>query len=326
MNSYQEEIARFGPNNGLTGILTFPSSVGNGASPKGEGRPAVIILTAGLLHRVGPNRLYVKLARRLAAEGFSVLRFDFSGIGDSQPRADNLPMMEAAPSEVGDAMEYLAGRGIATHFLLAGHCSGALLSLLKSQSEPRVIGIVMINPEGGDQQWTDYDYAKKESQFYANYYGREALHDAERWRKFLTGKVNYGKIASNVVNGVIGQRLRSLRLRSKSGADAVDTVANEQARALAREYFAPLLERGGAMLLLFSAGSSGLTQWRAKLGAELPRMEQEYNLTLRLLPQSDHLLTPIESQMRACDEISNWARQFLAMPSHVIPSGRDRDA
>jgi hypothetical protein len=52
--------------------------------------PAVmfVLLNAGAVHRQGPFRLYVHLARRLAALGFSCVRFDQPGIGDSLQAAE----------------------------------------------------------------------------------------------------------------------------------------------------------------------------------------------------------------------------------------------
>ena len=49
-----------------------------------------VFLSAGLLHRVGPHGLHVRLARELAQMGFSSLRVDLAGTGDSppQPRLD----------------------------------------------------------------------------------------------------------------------------------------------------------------------------------------------------------------------------------------------
>jgi hypothetical protein len=61
----------------LVGILSRPPA---GVDPA---MPGVLLLNAGRIHRVGPNRLYVAIARRLAAMGFAVCRFDLSGIGDS---------------------------------------------------------------------------------------------------------------------------------------------------------------------------------------------------------------------------------------------------
>ena len=71
----------FGERSNLLGVLTAP------AAPH-PGSPAVILLNAGLLHRVGPNRLHVDVARRLAEAGFTSLRFDMSGVGDSELPGD----------------------------------------------------------------------------------------------------------------------------------------------------------------------------------------------------------------------------------------------
>ncbi len=75
----KEEALRFGPNGSLIGIVTDPSE-----EERGKNLPAFLLLNAGHLHRVGPNRHYVSIARKLSAMGFTVLRFDFSGIGDSE--------------------------------------------------------------------------------------------------------------------------------------------------------------------------------------------------------------------------------------------------
>ena len=74
-----EEVTRFGSNGSLVGILSRPMR-------SNRNLPAILLLNAGLVHRVGPNRIYVRLARHFAALGFSVLRFDFSGIGDIHDR------------------------------------------------------------------------------------------------------------------------------------------------------------------------------------------------------------------------------------------------
>ena len=42
------------------------------------------LLNPGIKYRVAPNRLNVKLARKLCQNGYYVLRFDPSGIGDSE--------------------------------------------------------------------------------------------------------------------------------------------------------------------------------------------------------------------------------------------------
>lgn len=48
----------------------------------------VITLTGGAsITGIDRNRLYVRLARKLAARGFYVLRFDYHGVGESMGKA-----------------------------------------------------------------------------------------------------------------------------------------------------------------------------------------------------------------------------------------------
>src|SRR5262245_21613598 len=97
---YQERGVRFGPADRLFGILSTPKYASSA--------PAVILLNTGIEYRVGPHRLYVPLARELAARGHVVFRYDLGGIGDSMPppgAAENV----AYPSHaVDDAREAIA--------------------------------------------------------------------------------------------------------------------------------------------------------------------------------------------------------------------------
>jgi hypothetical protein len=110
----REEALLFGKTKSLVGIITDPPEV-----KRSNRLPGIILLNAGIIHRVGPNRMHVKIARTLAAMGFVVLRFDFSGIGDSMFRDDNLPFEESAVRETQETMEYLtATRGIKQFHLI----------------------------------------------------------------------------------------------------------------------------------------------------------------------------------------------------------------
>ena len=81
----REKAVRFGKTKSLVGVVTEAS---NGAGR--DGGPAVIMLNSGILHHVGACRLHVKLARALAPVGYTVMRFDHSGIGDSDARRETL--------------------------------------------------------------------------------------------------------------------------------------------------------------------------------------------------------------------------------------------
>ena len=66
-------------NHRLFGILHIPEN-----EPEIEHRIGINLLNPGLKNRVAPNRLNVKIARKLCNMGFFVLRFDPFGIGDSE--------------------------------------------------------------------------------------------------------------------------------------------------------------------------------------------------------------------------------------------------
>ena len=74
----KEKAYRFGKDDCLTGIVAAPDNY-----PKTDIKPAVVLLNAGILHRVGPYRLHVDLARKLVSMNFTVLRFDLSGMPTS---------------------------------------------------------------------------------------------------------------------------------------------------------------------------------------------------------------------------------------------------
>src|SRR5260370_8253022 len=114
----REEVAFFGEVKSLIGIVTDPPSR-NGNHYK----PAIILLNPGIVHRVAPGRIYVRIARALAAMGFVVLRFDFSGIGDSPMRYDNLPFDKSTVRETQDAIHFLRTTRRPEPFIFISHSS-----------------------------------------------------------------------------------------------------------------------------------------------------------------------------------------------------------
>ncbi len=135
----REQAVLLGERKSLVGIVTQSSA------PDAD-LPAVVILNAGIVHRVGPNRAFVMLARRLAAMGHTVLRFDFSGIGDSDARNDGREPLDATLADLREVLDGLeSSRGI-RKVILVGLCSGADHAVIYAGRDPRITGIVMIDP------------------------------------------------------------------------------------------------------------------------------------------------------------------------------------
>lgn len=101
-------------------------------------RVGVLLLNSGLLPRYGYHRHYVKGARALAAAGYTVLRVDLPGIGESDGDFDEAPVQACWRSIQGGALVPAALAAAAAlrreqglHALvLAGACGGAITALL----------------------------------------------------------------------------------------------------------------------------------------------------------------------------------------------------
>src|SRR6266699_5140047 len=171
----REEAVLFGEVKSLMGILTDPP-MRNGNHAK----PAVILLNPGIVHRVAPGRIYVRMARALAAMGFVVLRFDFSGIGDSAVRYDHLPFDKSAVRETQDAMHFLQAKKGIERFILLGGCSGARVALQTACCDQRVIGTLLINLQISEDDGQSSDQIGRTAAFY---YLNFALFNLKSWLK-----------------------------------------------------------------------------------------------------------------------------------------------
>ena len=137
----RDEAIRFGPEGQLVGIISHPAGRQARTSPA----PAVIVLNAGVLHRVGPHRLHVALTRRLAARGFPSVRLDLGGIGDSVASTDATTFRESAVADTRAAMTGLTDVLGARRFVIFGICAGADNALATALVDDRVAGIVLVD-------------------------------------------------------------------------------------------------------------------------------------------------------------------------------------
>jgi len=294
----KEEAIHFGGSKSLVGIVTDPVETGTS-------RPAVILLNSGIIHRVGPNRLYVTLARRLAHAGFVTLRYDHSGIGDSVIRRDNVPFERSSVLETQEAMEYLAStRGI-DRFLLAGICTGAVVAYHTARADRRVLGVVLINGQGFIPESEEAIHAYLASRRRRRYYLGRALYNMASWRKLATGRVGYGDIL-----GALGFR-REGRRQTK---DVSNTKAGEVASGLRS-----LADGGTQMLFLYSAGDPGIEELDVILEGKVEELSTYRSVQYRVVEKADHMFTALVSQEEFLHSTENWFRQ-AASKSGLGPS------
>jgi pimeloyl-ACP methyl ester carboxylesterase len=288
----------FGAKKSLSGVLTEP--------PQGRtGLPAALLLNAGFLHRVGPNRLYVTLARRLAALGVPVLRFDYSGLGESPPREDGLPLKQTLLTEGIEAMDFLVASGVADEFVPMGLCWGGENAQRLAGADDRVVGAALID-----------GYAYRTIGYYLRHWGRHLV-SPRSWRR----------IVSRSTTTVI-RHLRDLGSppspepfeRNPGGVNFVrkfppkDSYLDEMRRILARQAELLLVFTGGGMVEHYNHVR--------QFGEAFPSLRGDPRLRVEYLPLADHTLTLRSQQDALVASISSWVgARFLGRATGLQGGG-----
>jgi len=295
--SVKEEALLFGRTRSLVGIMTYPPETG-----KTDNLAGVVILNAGIMHRVGPNRLHVKIARTLAAMGLAVLRFDFSGLGDSQVREDALPFEKSAVGETRAAMDHMEEATGIARFVLMGICSGATISFKTACEDPRVEGAVLINARGHLHGTNDKFGFYVRNRALARHYWRIALFSSFRtknWLKAITGKVESWKIISKMMTGF---QVGSSFGHKRKLLSEVDRVS---------ERLHSLDERGVHLLHIYCEGDEGLDYMHVILGGALEEWRSDGRLDIKTIRGANHTFTLLWSQECLLRTITNWVRVLM---------------
>nr|WP_067297844.1 hydrolase 1, exosortase A system-associated [Marinobacterium profundum] len=140
----------------------------------------VVIVVGGPQYRVGSHRQFVHLARALANQGVPVLRFDVTGMGDSSGDKKAFDNLDADIAAAVDCfLQHCTG---VEKVVLWGLCDGASAALIYAHRDPRLVGLVLLNP------WLENRQAKAKAQV-SHYYTRRFL-DPSLWHKLIRGKGN----------------------------------------------------------------------------------------------------------------------------------------
>ena len=212
-----------------------------------EGRIGLVLVTGGSQTRIGSHRMYEGLAKFLAEQGFSCLRFDRRGVGDSA--GEDPGFRGSAPDLVAAASCLRAACPSLDRVYGFGLCDGATaLALFGDQA--RLDGLILVNP------WLVEAEAGEPPPAAIRHHYRERLLSREGWKKLLTGRVDYAKLLKGIV---------------KSGRRARSSLAEDVAAALARHRLPAvwLLATGDATAIAAQAELAG----PAFKGLEIDRLE-----------------------------------------------------
>ncbi len=263
----------------LVGVLT--ESDGDGTA-----QFCAILLNAGALRHIGPNRMWVETARRWAAQGVSTLRIDLAGIGDADGDADALARnagfyIPDYIDQTQDVLAALVARDLPERFVLTGLCSGAYWAFHTALQDERVRGTFLVNPRVLFWDWSIAGVREARD-------ARKAL-SMRTWRKLLHGQITRENIRT--IAWAVGVVLASLPRRSLASIRNRRAHKDELERALER-----FDSTGAEVLSVFTAEEPVLEE--LERGDGLQRMRAHPNVRVELIAglPAAHTLEPLPLQ------------------------------
>jgi alpha-beta hydrolase superfamily lysophospholipase len=256
-------------------------------------------LNAGTVRRVGPHRAAEPMARRWAELGFSVLRLDLSGVGDSlapEGSLENLCYPPDLARDVDAAMRAVSAATGTARFVLAGLCSGGDIAFLLGGCDPRVAGAVLMNP----RTFMVNDLARVTEHQHARHYQR-SLREKASWMKLLRGEVDLPRAARAALPGLGGVALSKLRgaVRAAAGEPAPPGGALDVPARLRA-----MVERGVDTLLVVSEHDPGVDYVDAHFGDAMRALRTLPGYRRVDVRGSDHTFTSLWSQERVSEIVS----------------------
>jgi pimeloyl-ACP methyl ester carboxylesterase len=286
MGGLREQVILLGKRKSLVGIVAQGSTGDSGGGDQDSRLPAIVILNSGIIHRVGPNRMFVRLSRQLAVAGHLVVRFDLSGIGDSEPRADGLAPLDATLADIREVLDSLEATRQVRRFILVGLCSGADHSVVYAGQDPRVVGMVLIDPT-----------IPRTRGYYVRHYRGRVL----RWRSWLnfaSGRHPFWKtLGRSVAPGSPG---------GEELPEALPDVQDAQVRTFLASVYARAAAAGVDIMAVFTGGREDRHNEAVQLLEAFPQVAFGSRLRLEFMGSADHTFTSQADRRTVLALISSW--------------------
>ncbi|WP_101760231.1 hypothetical protein [Oceanicoccus sp. KOV_DT_Chl] len=276
----KERAVRIGKPVPLVGVISEPDQI----QPE---RPAVVIFNSGVMHHIGSCRLSVKMARSFAAAGHLVIRFDFSGIGDSEPRRGTDSFEVSAPKEAAEIMDYLQRKRGCKSFVLFGLCSGADAAYQTALIDDRVVAFAQIDP-----------YCYRTFRYHVQYYASRFL-VAERWKSSF----------KRLLAALRGEKKKQSAAEHSGIEDEYFEVPNYSRVFPPKEEVAEglrkIIGRGVPNYVMFT-GDEPDYNYKSQYLDSFKNIDFKNLLQLDYLVESNHIITDPRHQKFAVEQISAW--------------------
>lgn len=276
-----EHAHRFGSDNNLVGIVNVPDKAR-------EGRPAVIFINGGLLHRVGPYRLYTETAREFEALGYHVLRFDLSGLGDSATIAYKGEFTEQTQRDITATVDFMQASHGCDTIVLAGLCSGADDALDAALADDRINGLLLLDGAGFRTRRFHVHRA-------IHHYGRRVFRQ-QRW----------ARLANRICRraGIPMREQKHVEIR-----EANESLRNTRSAAELREAVQTLALRGVKQHFLFTGGVFSYYNYRGQLFDMFKGLNLNGQVSESFHTECDHMFLLHRHRHAVLKDMVRWTTQ-----------------
>ena len=294
-----EQSIRFGDGAGLIGTLCLPQPAGKNYLPPQAG---IILFNAGIVHRIGPHRINVRLARSLAKLGIPSLRFDLAGLGDSARADGTLGFEQQAVKDIGFAMSTLGDATGLQKFGLFGFCSGAFHSFNTALVNPRVAGIMLFDA---------YRFSTTKSTM---------LRFMLRLRQhgLLT---SLQRLATKIFTSIRGILTRSANENIRFRVSDLTFIADSISKKTFAEGVRKLLDRGTDVSMTFAGDGFEVYNYANQFRDALRGYGIAHRIPTTFFPDIDHVATGIHAQKVLIDHLVVWCDKIAGrLPCDKIVS------
>lgn len=156
----------------------------------------LLVIVGGPQYRVGSHRQFVLLARHLAAAGIPVFRFDYRGMGDAEGESRSF---DAIDDDIRAAIEeFMRARPTMQRVILWGLCDGASAAVMYAPGDPRVAGLILLNP------WVRTEQGQARA--YLRHYYLQRLMSRDFWSGLVRGRLRVLASARDLGSAVASAR------------------------------------------------------------------------------------------------------------------------
>ncbi|MCW8934256.1 MAG: hypothetical protein OQK98_05990 [Gammaproteobacteria bacterium] len=280
----------------------------------------VLLLSPGIKMRVAPHQLYNKMSKKLTSLGFTVFRFDFYGLGDSEGIVDEKLLADLYGSiQIGRyvddtkcAIDWLSSQCYLEKFILAGLCGGAVTGLLEARTDDRVIGLlglgIPVILDGSNVDSSKYLTTGQMDRLHQGYINR--LFSIKSWLRLLSFQSDF-----KVIFKILKSKLYK---QNESKTEKVKNAPVDNTNPFFAEAMFDCMDRQCKVLYIFSGSDRLAWEYEEKFEKIYQERLNGYGNIYKsvTIDEANHILTMPKWQ----NEMLDLSEQWLNLHFNTIPS------